>query len=345
MIKQKIPIFGEEEAQSCYDYIKSGGFLTEFKKTQEFEKLICEYTGSKHCIVTTSGTAALYILIKCLELNSKSSIVVPNLTMIATPNAVEAAGHTVILCDVDHDSFTLDFDFKSKPDVIIHVSLNGRAGNIFKLKKYCEENNIILIEDAAQSLGSFVDGKHLGTIGKAGIISFSPPKIISTGQGGAIITDDDDLALKIRKFKDFGRERGGHDIHDEFGLNFKFTDLQSCVGVEQMRKLDGRVEKMKQIHRWYKEYGIEIEGTSNQEGWTPWFIEYKTNKRDELQKFLKEKNIETRSCYPPISSQKIYSSESNLNISKEIANKILWLPSSVNLTREEVEMISIQILQ
>ena len=103
-------------------------------------------------------------------------------------------------------------------------------------------------------LGSFFpDGQHIGTKGLIGSFSFSAPKIISTGQGGALVTNDDDLAQKLRKLKDFGRSSGGNDIHDSIGFNFKFTELQACVGLEQMKKLPSRVERKKEIWLKYKE--------------------------------------------------------------------------------------------
>ena len=136
------------------------------------------------------------------------------------------------------------------------VSANGRypASEITQFEKLAEENNIILIEDAAQSLGSFYpDGRHIGCAGRVGSFSFSAPKIISTGQGGALITSDDELARKLRRLKDFGRSGGGNDIHDSIGYNFKFTELQACLGVEQMNKLEWRIRRKKDIYSLYKQ--------------------------------------------------------------------------------------------
>lgn len=337
MIPQKVPIFGEEEASSCYKYIKSGGFLTEFKLTETFENMICQYTGAKHCICTTSGTAAINMVFKCLNLKNKN-VLVPNLTMIATPNAIKDAGYNPIFSDVDLTTHTINQPQNTDVGAIVHVSLNGKAGNLDKIIKFCNENNIILVEDAAQSLGSFYNGKHLGTFGKVGIISFSHPKIISTGQGGAVVTDDDELAFNIRKFKDFGRISGGLDIHDSFGMNYKFTDLQASIGIEQMKKLPDRVEKMRQIFKWYVEEGLNIEQV-NQIGWTPWFIEYKTNTRDELFNYLKDNQVQSRKFYPPICDQTIYNSNEIFENSKSISYRTLWLPSSINLSKEDVKYI------
>ena len=164
--------------------------------------------------------------------------------MVATP-PVKMFGAKPIFVDVDKNTLCLDLKsvesaITSKTKAIIFVSANGRypLEKIDKFTSLCNQNNIHLIEDAAQSLGSYYpDGTHIGRKGKVGSFSFSTPKIISTGQGGALITDDDEVAFKIRLLKDFGRSRGGTDIHDTIGFNSKFTELQAVIGIEQMKKV------------------------------------------------------------------------------------------------------------
>ena len=141
-----------------------------------------------------------------------------------------------------------------------------------------------LIEDAAQSLGSFYPDKcHMGTKGIAGSFSFSAPKIISTGQGGAVVTNDDNLASRIRKLKDFGRSGGGNDIHDSIGYNFKFTELQAVIGIVQMSKLSGRVDRKKKIMKLYMDLLGDVDEVSffNQDldNTTPWFIDVMVERR------------------------------------------------------------------
>ena len=171
--------------------------------------------------------------------------------MVATPNSVKMFGAKPIFVDVEEDTLCLDFNkaadaISSKTKAIILVSANGRfSKNINEFKNLCNNKNIFLIEDAAQSLGSYYsDFKHVGTAGIAGSFSFSSAKIISTGQGGAIVTNNDEINAKV-KIKDFGRATGGNDIHDTIGYNFKFTDLQAVLGIEQMKKLELR--KLKKI--------------------------------------------------------------------------------------------------
>ncbi len=163
-----------------------------------------------------------------------------------------------------------------------------------RLFHYCKENNLILLEDSAQALGSFYpDGIHQGRKGIAGSFSFSAPKIISTGQGGAIITDDDELAYQCSRLKDFGRSGGGNDVHEMIGYNFKFTDIQAVIGIVQMGKLRLADKRMKEIYNRYKKnlsqtskvkfFDQDLDNT------TPWFIDVKVKKREDLMSFLKSK--------------------------------------------------------
>ena len=149
---------------------------------------------------------------------------------------------------------------------------------------------------------------------------------------------------KIRYLKDFGRSQGGNDVHDNIGFNFKFTDIQAVIGIEQMKKLDLRVNKKKMI---YKEYHARLSTNknfsliyNNIKFTTPWFIELIAERRDELIEFLNTNSIGTRLMYPPINKQIAYNESENLNISELIGNKGIWLPSSVNLSISDIDFIS-----
>ena len=346
MIPQMEPTFGKEEAEACYEYMKSGYFVTEFHKTKEFEKMICNYTGAKHCIVTNNGTISLVMALMALGIKHDDEVIVPNFTMIASPNSIKMVGGVPVFVDIEEQTLTMDLSevkkkITPKTKCIMHVSMNTRSGNMDELVNFCKENKLYLVEDSAQSLGSFKNKKHLGTYGDIGSFSFSPPKIISTGQGGALITNSDELAIKLRKIKDF---------QDEFGLNFKFTDLQACIGIEQMKKLPQRVNRIKEIWNLYyfklKHPKIKMVEPNDNE-WIPWFIDIYIDNRDELQNHLKKHNIGSRIVYPPCNSQKIYKEYNDLAfpISRTWSLKGLWLPSSTKLTDEQINYICDTILE
>jgi perosamine synthetase len=351
MIPQMIPLFDEAETRAVTEYMQSGGFITEFRKTEEFEALIASYVESKHAIVVNNGTVSLILMLMALDIGPGDEVIVPNYTMIATPNSVTAVGARPVFVDVERNTLCMDLNaikqsISKNTKAIMFVSANGRypAYDIESLHALCSERGIILLEDAAQALGSrYPSGAHIGTIGKMGSFSFSVPKIISTGQGGCIVTNDDELAGRLRRLKDFGRARGGIDIHDTIGFNFKFTDLQACVGIEQMKKLDARVIRKKEIWQRYQN------GLKNNEHATlfshqilltaPWFIDAMVDDRDLLSEHLKEKGIGTRVMYPPINSQRAYNRDGSFPVSREVGMRGLWLPSFVQITNDEIDHV------
>ena len=351
-IPQMEPWFGNEEKKAISDYMDEGGWITEFKRTEKFEKMIANYTGAKHCIVVNNGTISLTLAALACGIKAGDEVIIPNYTMIASPNSILMFGAKPVFVDVEPDRLIMDYDatkkaISNKTKAIMLVSSNGRYPKvgISKFKKLAKENGLILIEDAAQSLGSFYpNGKHIGTEGKVGSFSFSAPKVISTGQGGALITNDDKTAIKIRRLKDFGRAKGGTDFHDSIGYNFKFTELQACIGIEQMKKLQWRVNRKKQILKLYLKLLKNIKQVKffdqDLKNTTPWFIDVFTENRNKLQIFLKENNIGSRIMYPPINRQAAYKYPGNFKVSNLVGEKGLWLPSASQLSDRDISYIT-----
>jgi len=350
-IMQMRPWFGDEEKQAVCDYMDEDGFITEFKRTEKFEKMLSDYMGVKHCVVVNNGTISLTLAAMAVGVESGDEVIVPNYTMIATPNSVKMFGAKPIFVDVERHTLCLDIELVKKAitpktKAIILVSANGRypQSNIDAFEKLCQQEGLILIEDSAQSMGSFYpDGRHIGTVGLVGSFSFSAPKIISTGQGGAIVTNSDKVAEKIRKLKDFGRLNGGNDVHNEIGYNFKFTELQACIGIEQVKKLPFRVERKREILKKYQEMLKNIHQVQFFEqdlnNTTPWFIDCVVENREGLQLHLKENNIGTRVMYPPITQQKAYGVDGEYPVAELIGSNGLWLPSATQLSNEEIAII------
>ena len=355
-IPQMEPWFDVEEQNALNAYMSQGGWVTEFKQTEQFESLIAEYTGSKHCIAVNNGTISLTLAAIACGIKFGDEVIVPNYTMIATPNSVKMIGAKPVFIDVEKETLCMDFKklekaLTKKTKAIILVSSNGRypCVDIDNFKVFCKDNNLKMIEDSAQSLGSFYpSGKHMGTVGSIGSFSFSAPKVISTGQGGALVTNDDSLAYKLRRLKDFGRSGGGNDIHSTIGFNFKFTDIQAVIGIEQMKKLQWRVDRKKDIFNTYKSL---LEGTESinlfsqdLDKTTPWFIDSIVEDRINLMKYLKDCGVGTRVMYPPINKQEAYNTNENFPVSNMIGEKGLWLPSASQLTDEEIEFVCHKII-
>lgn len=348
-INQMEPSFDENERLALNEYMLSGGWVTEFNKTRTFESMIASYTGAQYCSVVANGTVSLTIALMACGITIGDEVIVPDYTMVASPNSIELIGAKAVFVDVERDTLCMDYDMMiqsvtDKTKAIMLVSINGRyPQKLDKIIDYCRSKGLWIIEDAAQSLGSFHKGKHVGLYGDIGSFSFSAPKIITTGQGGALITDNAELIDKIRKIRDFGRERSGVDHYLIKGWNYKFTDLQAIIGIEQMKKLDERVIRKKEIGRIYESLlknvnGVELISTDYEQV-PPWFYDILVNNREELKKFLHSKGIGTREFYPPLHAEPAYGYELSFPVTEEISRKGLWLPSSSNLTDEDVHYI------
>ena len=349
MINQIEPVITEEDILSVDEYLRSGGWLTEHSLTKKLEKEISDYLERSYAVAVPNGTVAIYMALKIQGLGPGDRVVVPNITMIATINAVIWAGAEPVLVDVD-ENLCMSVDLLktvNKPDAVIFVPLNGRTGNGLQIEEWCLENGVILIEDSAHALGSQYSEKKCGSLGNMSILSFTPHKIITSGQGGLILTDDEDSYTKMSDYKSFNRTEEASDTHKGFGLNFKFTDLQASLLLSQLARLGSLIESKKSIYSTYVENTTlsEERYLKFRDFETPWFIDYllmKDEEQDKHKDLLLEKNIQIRKGYPPLSSQPMFQEveRTDLTYSEEIANRIIWLPSSTNLSKDDIKLVS-----
>lgn len=195
-INQMEPVFDEKEENAVKEYISRRAWLTEYKETRHFEDMIAEYTGAKYCSVVANGTVSLMIALLSCGIKPGDEIICPDYTMVATSNAVECIGAKAVFADVERSTLCLDFEcmkaaVTEKTKAVMLGSLGGRyPKRLDEIVAFCGDRGIWVIEDAAQSLGNFHSGKHVGTYGDIASFSFSSPKIISCGQGGALITNN-----------------------------------------------------------------------------------------------------------------------------------------------------------
>ncbi len=351
VIPQMEPSFGAEEAELVNQYMANPGFITEYKRTAEFEQKLCEFTGARHCIVVNNGTVSLMAIGMALGIGDGDEVIVPNYTMIASANAFAVLGARIVFADVEPQTLCLDVRqaeacLTPRTKAIVLVNANGRSpqAGIDAFISLAARAGVALVEDAAQALGSYYPcGTHMGLRGLVGSLSFSAPKIISTGQGGALLTNDDAMAEKLRYIKDFGRSSGGQDYHPRFGLNFKFTELQACVGLAQMGKLRDRMVRKKQIQQRF-EAGLanvpQVRLFPHDLGRiTPWFVDAVVEERDALMAHLKTAGVNTRKMYPPLSQQPIYQQDGSFPVAEEIGSKGLWLPSHSHLIDTQIDYV------
>jgi len=364
---RKIPVhepsLGNEELNYVVDAVKSGWIGSaggEYLK--EFEKKFAKYHRMKHAIATSNGTAALHVALKALGIGKGDEVIVPTLTFVATANAVVYCNAKPVFADSHPEYYNIDPSkieevITPKTRAIIPVHLYGHPCDMDWIRDIAEDHDLYIIEDVSQAHGAEYKGKKLGTFGDIACFSFYGNKIITTGEGGICLTNDDKLAEKIRLLINHGKNPIKHFWHDVIGFNYRMTNLQAAIGVAQINKLDKYISKKRKIAKWYEESLKELE-----EELIKLYPEMKWAKcvywlysiliedkfgvtRDTIGKTLEEKGIETRPFFYPIHTMPIYkdSKSSNLSVAEEIARKGISLPSGVKLDKEEIEIVSNEI--
>lgn len=348
MIRQIEPWIDEEELTQLKRVITST-FVVEHELTAEFEEITRKLTGAKHAVAVTNGTMALYCCLKALDIGPGDEVLVPNITFIASANAVIMAGATPIFCEVKADTFCIDMAraeslVTPRTKAIMPVHLYGQSADMNEVLSFAKTHSLKIIEDAAQGVGVKFEGKHVGTFGDLGILSYYGNKTITCGEGGIILTDDDRLKQICYRLKNHGRDRKGIFYHEHIGFNFCFTEMQAAIGIAQMKKFDRIREKKKQIH---DRYVSELSGLK---GFKPvtidprcepvfWFTSFETDHRDELSKYLEERGVQTRLFFYPLHLQPCYRGmpqpEKDFSLSERIYSRGLSLPSAYGLNEED----------
>ena len=350
-IPQMEPVVTAAEAEAARRYLASGGWLTEFRETRAFEARLRELTGAPHCTAAPSGTLALFLALKGCGIGPGDEVIVPDFTMAASATAVMLAGALVVFADIEPRTLCLDPEAADRAvtprtRAVMFVSLNGRApaGLAAQFDRW-RAKGLAVIEDAAQSLGSFIEGRHLGTLGDAGCLSFSSQKLVTTGQGGAVMTGNDDIARRMHLLRDFGRLEGGSDHYLSVGWNLKFTDLQAVVGNSQMERIAAIMARKRALYAAYRDRlhgiaGIELPDT-DLGSVTPWFVDVLVDRdrKDDLIAHLKAKGIGSRPFYPALHTQPAFAHAGSFPVAVDISERGLWLPSSLNLADEQVATV------
>ena len=333
-------------------------YLTENRATNEFEAGILELTNAKHAIAVSNGTVALYCILRAIDIGPGDEVIVPDLTFVATSNAVIMTGAKPVFATIQKE--TLDFDYSKlenfltyKTKAIMPVHLYGRSANIEKLNIFAKKHSLAIIEDAAQAIGVKFDNQHVGTFGVAGAFSFYGNKTITCGEGGVITTNNDKIADKCRRLKNHGRAQRGTFVHDEIGFNFSITEMQSAVGIAQLRKLPAIIERKRQIYDTYNSRlsrinSLKMLPINPRCSPVHWFTSYYSANREKLAQYLAKHGIQTRlffcplhmqPCYVGWSDDKVDYSESKIAYSQGIS-----LPSSYGLTDEDLDFVIEKIL-
>lgn len=360
--------------KECLDmeWVSSAG-----KFVDTFEQKIAEYTGAKHSVACVNGTSALQVCLKLVGVLPGNEVIVPTLTFIAPINAIAYNGARPVFMDSDYNYnvdaektiefiknetiFKNGFSFNKTTDkkisAIIPVHVWGNAVWLDEMVPLCKERNITVIEDATESLGTVYtggkySGKHTGTIGRLGCLSFNGNKIITTGSGGMILTDDDELAAKGLYLTTQAKDDPLHYVHNEIGYNFRLTNIQAALGVAQLEQLPGFLKRKKEIHWQYTEAVGKIEGLSiasvpNYAKNNHWLNMLQIDRvtygedRERLIERLERYGIQARYVWTLNHLQKPYQDCQSYKVERaeELVFKSLCLPSSANLSFENLDKI------
>ena len=346
------PQVGPNEYSLVRDVLDSN-YLNEGDVTTRFEQEIAKLVGVKNAVAVSSGTVALFLALAGLGIGRDDEVIVPDLTFIATANAVTLAGATPVLVDVDPatlnmspEAFAKAITTRTRAVMPVHVS--GRSANLDAIGAIARDHGLAIVEDAAEALMSSRHGRVLGTVGVAGCLSFSPNKTITTGQGGMILTNDDALHTRLRELKDQGRPvrgTGGDDVHGSVGFNFKLTNLQSAVGLGQLAYLADRLARQKRTYLRYVRgltgvHGVRLPGFDVDNGEVPQWVDAVVEKRDELDRFLMAREMHCRRFWFPLHTQVPYRRpDAEFPGSVWAGRRALWLPSAFTISDVDVDTV------
>ncbi|MGQ9847800.1 MAG: LegC family aminotransferase [Bacteroidales bacterium] len=350
------PSITQREIAYVLDAVKSGWVSSIGKYIDEFETAFAKFCGTKYSVSVSNGTVALHLALVSLGIKEGDEVIVPDLTFIATANTVVHAGAKPVFVDVEEDTWCIDPSsikkaITNKTRAIIPVHLYGHPADMDEILRIAKEHDLLVIEDCAEAHGAEYRGKKVGAIGDFGAFSFYGNKIITTGEGGMLTTNDTKFYERAKFLKDHAMSKEKRYFHPEVGYNYRMTNIQAALGLAQLERINKLITKKRQIFNWYKEFLGDIEGIKlNPEmKWAKsvyWMVCLVLEKdfgitRDELMLKLKEKGIDTRPFFYPMSEMPMYKNNSSYTnpVTKFLSEKGLNLPSGVNLIKEEVKYI------
>lgn len=344
MIPLSIPEISGNEWKYVKDCLDTGWISSAGAYVSQFERMIAEYTGAKYGVACMNGTAGLHIAQILSDIQPGDHVIAPNITFVATLNAIKYTGASPILVDVSPGDWQMDLDLLEdflerntylvasgtatetgivedihyhllsthKPiKAIMPVHVLGNMGDMERLMQIADRFHLTVIEDSTESLGSFYKGKHSGTFGKFGVFSFNGNKIISTGGGGVIVTDDEDLAKKAKHLTTQAKASPEEYIHDYIGYNYRLVNVLAAIGVAQMEKFP---DLLKNKHTMDAFYRSELQGVgdivfqqvSGHVSPNGWLFTFRTSRMRDLLAYLKSKEIQCRPFWMPMNRLEMF---------------------------------------
>jgi len=356
------PVFIGNEKKYLNDCIDSTFVSSVGKYVNLVEEMVADYVGSKYAIATVNGTSALFVALKLVGVNNENEVITQPLTFIATANAISYLGAKPIFIDVDLDTLglspkSLKKFLESNCEIIDNKCINKTTGKTIKacvpmhtfghpckideIKEICDKWHIELVEDAAESLGSFYKNRHTGTFGKIGAISFNGNKIITSGGGGVIVTDDEELAKKAKHITTTAKVPHPYEyIHDEIGYNFRMPNINAALLVAQLENLDKFLENKRELAKKYEEFfktiGIEFitePANAKSNYWLNAIKLESKQQRDEFLEYSNKNKVMTRPIWRLMNKLSMYENcqKDDLKNAEYLEERVVNIPSGVVL--------------
>ncbi len=340
-----------------------GGYVT------KFEQMVADFAGCKFGVATTNGTSAIHIALELSGVKRNDLVIVPNITFIASCNAIKYTGADPILMDIDAETWQMDLDLMEdflrtktirhnnellskgngrRISAIMPVHVLGNMCDMERLMALANEFQLKVIEDSTEALGSYFNGKHAGSFGEFGTFSFNGNKIITTGGGGIIVTNDEKLAKKAKHITTQAKSDPMEYIHDEIGYNYRLVNVLAAMGVAQMELLPAFIERKKEIDAFYKAelaaISPEIKFQKIMPGVEPnrWLFTYRSDRMQETLVALNEVGLQSRPFWRPMNRLRMFENDLYYNHednSGKIYGECLSIPCSTNITDEEMKQV------
>ena len=365
MTEWKIPhykiLVDKDDVKSVSDVIKRKMLWAIGPEITKFEKMLASYVGSKYCLTFNSGTSALHASLIALKIQEKQEVLVPSFTFIATANSVRMVNATPKFVDIENETFGIDpieieKNISKKTKAIIPIHFAGIPCKINEIQSIAKNKKIPIIEDAAEGLGSKIKNKNLGTFGDISIFSFAGNKILTTGEGGAIVTNSKKIFDRLQLIRSHGRvevknyfSSNDQPNYVDMGYNWRMSSITAALAISQLSKLDKLISMRRQNSQYLssklsKIPGILIPTESKKQffNYQFYFILLESKfKRNSLMKFLAKKGIMSKVFFYPVHQTNFYSDvkTKNLKITETTSEQILSLPMYPNLTKEEMNYI------
>jgi len=360
MIPICVPTLGKKELDYVADCIKSNWISSKGQYVDEFERRFAEYCGCKYGVTTTSGTTAIHLGLLSIGLKRDDEVIVPSFTMIASVLPIIYCGAKPVLVDADPETWCMETaqiekKINAKTKAIMPVHIYGHPCKMDIITEIARDRGLHVIEDAAEAHGAEYKGRKTGSIGDIGCFSFYANKIITCGEGGMIVTDNEEIAETARSLKNLSFPKGERTyLHRAVGYNYRMTNMQAAVGLAQLERIGEFVEMRRRNAKMYNDLlgnmdgitlPVEKEWAKNVYWMYSILIQPQFRKtRDQLVTRLKEKEIETRPFFIPMNTQPVFQDMrlfgvESYPVSEELSQKGLNLPSSSGLSERQIHEV------